>query len=636
MSLILIAHHDKDTRLTLRQLFKQEGYRVMESEDGEQCIAACQTWPIDMVLLDAALPLLDGFETCQRLRTVPRCLTLPLLMIVPDDMDAIDRAFTAGADDCIVEPLHWTMLRKRIARMAGWQKAIQSDQVAWYRSLFEESREGIFRSTTDGRLLEVNMALVMMLGYTTKEELYALRLPDDLYMNPSDRRHLRESYDAAGIVRNAELRWKKRDGTPIWVNLNAIATRDESGEIRHYEGMVTEITESLRIEETLRAIVEGTAAVTGSDYYRLLVQYLATVLGASYAFVGELVTPDDVQTLAFWSKGEHRRNFRYTLAGTPCRTVVDREMAYYPRNVQALFPDDIGLVNMNVESYLGIPLFDAAGKPLGLLVVMHDEELDTLIQIKPILEIFAARTSTEIERQRAQTALQYRVDFEAIVNSISTMFINLPLVEIDRGIQTLLQTAGEYISADRGYVFLYDDPARTSLDNPYEWCARGIEPRTPWLKNFPHQNFRWFDSQLAQREPFTIHAVDLPPEACIEARALELHHVQFGIYVPLIYGEDILGFLGFDSIRLYQPWPDDIGSLLSIAGEILTNALRRKQAEETERQQRLLTEAITSSAIQLNRSLDLEAVLDGILEQVSRVVAYDIADVALIEDGMYR
>jgi PAS domain S-box-containing protein len=121
-----------------------------------------------------------------------------------------------------------------------------------YRDLFENTQEGIFRSTPVGGFTHVNPALVHMLGYASAEEVLALTLPDDLYVDPSQRTRLRASYEALGTLAGVELLWKKNDGAPIHVSLYARTVHDNEGNLIAYEGMVLDITERKQAEEALR------------------------------------------------------------------------------------------------------------------------------------------------------------------------------------------------------------------------------------------------------------------------------------------------------------------------------------------------------------------------------------------------
>ncbi|MCH7500175.1 MAG: response regulator [Nitrospinae bacterium] len=177
------------------------------------------------------------------------------------------------------------------------------------------------------------------------------------------------------------------------------------------EAAVTALTQSeQRLKQNLtqlQEIVKGTGSDTGEIFFRSLVRHLASALNARYSFIGELVgeAHDTIQVLAVWSGEEFGKNFQYPLADTPCANVVGRQACYYPHRVKQKFPKDVLLTRMNIECYLGVPLFDSSGAPLGLLSVMHDQELIDPKNAQSILSIFASRAEAEIERQRVEQDL---------------------------------------------------------------------------------------------------------------------------------------------------------------------------------------------------------------------------------------
>ncbi|MFQ3584635.1 MAG: response regulator [Cyanobacteriota bacterium] len=112
-STVLLVDDDPATRVYLAHLLTHEGYRVVEAEEGEQALALyAQTQP-QIVLLDALMPGMDGFECCQKLQALDA--DLPCLMITSlDDQASVDKAFAAGASDYITKPIHWPVMRQRI------------------------------------------------------------------------------------------------------------------------------------------------------------------------------------------------------------------------------------------------------------------------------------------------------------------------------------------------------------------------------------------------------------------------------------------------------------------------------------------------------------------------------------------
>jgi len=116
--LILIADDDQSTRILLRLILKKDGYQVIEVENGKECLSAWQEHQPDMILLDAMMPIMDGFECCQQLNEVANNLNIPILMITGlNDKESVDRAFAVGATDYITKPIHPPVLRQRLARI---------------------------------------------------------------------------------------------------------------------------------------------------------------------------------------------------------------------------------------------------------------------------------------------------------------------------------------------------------------------------------------------------------------------------------------------------------------------------------------------------------------------------------------
>ncbi len=170
----------------------------------------------------------------------------------------------------------------------------------------------------------------------------------------------------------------------------------------------TAASERMRAGDALRSIVQGTAAATGDEFFRELVRHVASALQVRYALVGELQTgpPERIRTIAVWTGEGFGENIEYLLEGTPCENVVGQSLCCYADDVQARFPKDRLLGDMGVDSYLGAPLFDASGAPLGLLVVMDDKPVREEETARSIVSVFAARAGAELERRRAAEAVE--------------------------------------------------------------------------------------------------------------------------------------------------------------------------------------------------------------------------------------
>jgi formate hydrogenlyase transcriptional activator len=175
------------------------------------------------------------------------------------------------------------------------------------------------------------------------------------------------------------------------------------------------------VEETLRAVVEGTAAMTGSDFFYSLVKHLASALRVRDAFVSECVegVAGRVRTRAFWNGEGFGENFEYDVTGTPCLLVLDGEIAHYGRDVQRLFPDDKDLVALGAQSYLGVPVLDPSGPLVGHLVILDDQPMPDTTRALPVLRTFAARAGAELARLRADERLRAAlVEVEVLRNRL--------------------------------------------------------------------------------------------------------------------------------------------------------------------------------------------------------------------------
>ena len=119
-----------------------------------------------------------------------------------------------------------------------------------FRSLFESSLDAIYIATGDGRFIDVNQAFIELFGYT-KDETLKLNAKA-AYLTDEDRERLKQVIKENDFIRNFEIRLKKRDGTVMDCLLTVTCKRDEKWKIAQYRGIVRDITDRKRTEETIR------------------------------------------------------------------------------------------------------------------------------------------------------------------------------------------------------------------------------------------------------------------------------------------------------------------------------------------------------------------------------------------------
>jgi two-component system NtrC family sensor kinase len=118
-----------------------------------------------------------------------------------------------------------------------------------YRELFDNIQEGIFFSTPQGRFVEVNDALVRILGYDSREEVIQLDIPTQVYFSAQRREELLGLLERQGGLRNHEEILRRKDGSPVHLLINCFGVRDPAGNVLQYRGLMLDIT-GLRQSQT--------------------------------------------------------------------------------------------------------------------------------------------------------------------------------------------------------------------------------------------------------------------------------------------------------------------------------------------------------------------------------------------------
>ena len=150
-----------------------------------------------------------------------------------------------------------------------------------YRDLFERVPVGMYRTTPEGRFLDVNAAFVEMFGLDSPEELANISA-STLYADPGDRAVFRDTVDGAGVARRVEFRARRPDGSLFWVRDSALLVRDSVGTPLYYEGILEDVTEHKHREQKLehRASVD---ALTGLANRAVLIEELEQALSGATA-----------------------------------------------------------------------------------------------------------------------------------------------------------------------------------------------------------------------------------------------------------------------------------------------------------------------------------------------------------------
>ena len=162
--------------------------------------------------------------------------------------------------------------------------------------------------------------------------------------------------------------------------------------------------EKITIETALAHILMKVRSETSETFFPSMALRLAEALKADYTEIGELL--DDsrtVRTLSLTADGKIIENITYNLADTPCDNVVGQDhMLLSLRCRRAFFQRIWFLRQMGVEGYVGVPLFDAQQRPIGIMAAFYRSPLSDPSLAETILQLFALRVASEIERRRTE------------------------------------------------------------------------------------------------------------------------------------------------------------------------------------------------------------------------------------------
>ncbi|WP_455199527.1 diguanylate cyclase domain-containing protein, partial [Kaarinaea lacus] len=305
-----------------------------------------------------------------------------------------------------------------------------------FKTLFDTADDAIFIMEND-HFVDCNTSTLKMFGCRREDIVGNTPIafsPVNQYDGTESSVKAHEKIDAALAGEPQHFDWlhMRLDGAVFdaEVSLN----RFKMNEKVYLQAIVRDVTEQRRGERALRTIALGVSGQSGDPFFYQMSQSLNKLFDAKYAFIGLVNEADPMQidTLSVSMNGEIVENIQYHLKGTPCANVIGQSTCAYSEDVQRLFPDDVLLQEMNVESYIGTPLFNSKQEPVGLVVVMDDKPMHELKHVTPILEIFAARAGSELERMKADQHIRHLAYNDYLTNLANRAALHEKLTDVLR------------------------------------------------------------------------------------------------------------------------------------------------------------------------------------------------------------
>jgi two-component system cell cycle sensor histidine kinase/response regulator CckA len=262
LRVLLLDDDPIDAELNIAAL-QEGGYdctwrRVDRRETYVQALAIAD---FEVVLSDYSLPDFDGLAALKLF--LQRGLQLPFVLVSGNIGEEVAiESLKAGATDYVLKsrlerlaPVVTRALHEKeeLVRRKSAEEALRRSERD-LRSLIENAPYGIFRADMEGRFLDVNPALLKMLGYERESDLLSTFPPKDVFMDLQQAEQLKELGESQQSFEGLEFEWKRRDGSAIVVRLSGRPVVGREGRVVSFEVMAENVTERRALEEQLRHV----------------------------------------------------------------------------------------------------------------------------------------------------------------------------------------------------------------------------------------------------------------------------------------------------------------------------------------------------------------------------------------------
>ncbi|MDR3405554.1 MAG: PAS domain S-box protein [Chthoniobacter sp.] len=293
------------------------------------------------------------------------------------------------------------------------------EATAQNRAIIDNTLDGVITVDENGLIQSLNPAAERMFVQNAKDVIgqnVALLVPQRLFF-----------HDMKNVGRGAIMAVGQRQGYypfPIEISLSSM----ELAGRRQFVAIVRDVGERQKSEETLRQISLGVSHTTGEEFLRSLLKQLSKALPNDYAFLVELSGKGSGQfsTLALAEQGNILRNGQCALTHSAFADSIARGFRAHLGGARVMFPEDVLLAELAIESFIATPLMDHHGRTIGLIGVLDRKQLGDTQMIESTLQIFAARAAAEIERKRSEEDLAAEKErLQVTMKSMADGFITI-------------------------------------------------------------------------------------------------------------------------------------------------------------------------------------------------------------------
>jgi len=601
ITLLLIEDDPGDVRL-IQEIIKELHFdcEVSHVDNLEEAFQVLNSDDVSLVLLDLCLRDSQGLDTLDRMfGAFPE---VPVIVMTDlDDRQMAVKALQFGAQDFLTkDKIDGGLLERSIQSALERHRLLLQNlryaselrrSEARLTSIFNNVAVGIYRTTPEGEIRFANRALIEMMGYDSFEQLAKRNLEERGYVDRSLRQEFKRRLEEVGFVNGMEAVWERADGSLIIVRESAKAIHATDGEILYYEGTAEDITPRIEAENQLRlqsaALDAAANAIVITDRDGLI----TWVNPAFEDLTGYALPEIEGQNPRFLKSGNHDEWFYKLLWDTILAGRVWQGEMINKRKDGSLY----------AEQQTIAPLLDQEGAVTHFIAIKQD--------------ISARKMADEITQRHLNEL--------TILNTVAS--VGVIETDEDELIAKATDIIAENFYPDHFGVLLLDEAGKKLIIHDSYWgLPADFVPPDLTI------NDGVVGSVVRTGQPRCIPDVRVVPEF-LSASPGTLSE----LCVPLLAGEKVIGVINAESARMDAFSEDDVRLMITVAGQ-LAIAIERIRQQHAEREQRIIAETLSDTALALNSSLAFDQILDQILINIERIVPYEAASLMLNENGRTR
>lgn len=244
---VLIVDDDPLLRQITRQILAAQGYTLLEAENGNEALRLVREHHPDLVLLDVALPDINGMQVCREIKADPELATILIVFLSAQHADTASRiqGLDTGADGYIARPVNPRELVARVQamlRIKATEDALRESEQR-FRMIYEHIPVGIVQTSPECRIQHANPAFCQMLGYAGPE-LVGKRFDEIVPVGSWSQQQAQQTELAQGKINHyrTETSFVRRDGNTVHVVLDANLIRSPAGQPAYFLITVVDVT----------------------------------------------------------------------------------------------------------------------------------------------------------------------------------------------------------------------------------------------------------------------------------------------------------------------------------------------------------------------------------------------------------